>query len=89
MGTSIRFTKDPLTLSKLKFGSGLQIPHISNSTKFQRARRSPHPLMDKIEINQNIFIEISSPGYDLTILPIEMNWDFLALLRNGPLLKYG
>jgi hypothetical protein len=45
--------------------------------------------MDKIEINQNVFIEISSPGKDLTILPVEVNWDFLALLRNGPKLLYG
>jgi hypothetical protein len=45
--------------------------------------------MDKIEINQNVFIEIKTPNSDITILPIEINWDFLALLRNGPLLKYG
>jgi hypothetical protein len=45
--------------------------------------------MDKIEINQNVFLEIKTADSDITVLPVEINWDFLALLRNGPLLKYG
>ena len=36
-----------------------------------------------------MFIEIKNPSSDITVLPIEVNWDFLALLRDGPLLKYG
>ena len=88
-GTNIRIIKDPLTLAKLEYGKKLQVPHITNSTGFQKAIRAPHPAMDKIEIHQNVFIEVQSGDSDITVLPIEINWDFLALLRHGPLMKYG
>ena len=45
--------------------------------------------MDKIEFNQNVFIEISDEKSDLTIIPVELNWDFLAILRQGFSMKYG
>ena len=47
--------------------------------------------MDKISIHQNLFIEVKdkSKNSDLSIIPIEVNLDFLALHRKGPLLKYG
>jgi virulence-associated protein VagC len=45
--------------------------------------------MDKIEINQNAFLEISDETSDLTIIPLEINWDFLADLRQGYSMKYG
>jgi len=47
--------------------------------------------MDKISINQNVFIEVKdkSKNSDLSIIPIEINLDFLALHRKGPKLKYG
>jgi hypothetical protein len=38
-------------------------------------------MMDKIEFNQNVFVEIKDDDSDLTILTMEMNWDFLAHLR--------
>ena len=34
-------------------------------------------------------MEIKSPSSDLTILPIEINWDFLALIMHGQLMKHG
>jgi hypothetical protein len=37
--------------------------------------------MDKIEINQNVFVELKDENSDLTIIPVEFNWDFLADLR--------
>lgn len=47
--------------------------------------------MDKISINQNVFIEVKdkSKNSDLSIIPIEINLDFLALQRQGPKLFYG
>jgi hypothetical protein len=38
-----------------------------------------------------VFLEISDElsEYDLTIIPIEINWDFLAKLRQGFSMKYG
>lgn len=43
----IKVAKDPRVLQKV---DGLQIPSITNTTKFQKADRRPHPLMDKIDI---------------------------------------
>ena len=82
--TSVRFVKDPITLDKLDFSKGkIQTPYIRNQTKFSKPIRNTdtQPLMDKIEFNQNIFIEIKDKDSDATIIPIEMNWDFLAHLR--------
>ena len=45
--------------------------------------------MDKIELNQNVFVEISDEASDLTIIPIEVNWGFLAKLRQSFKMKYG
>jgi hypothetical protein len=36
-----------------------------------------------------VFIEISDEKSDLTIIPVELNWDFLAILRQGFSMKYG
>jgi hypothetical protein len=50
--------------------------------------------MDKITINQNVFIEVqdkaaSGSGSDITIIPLEINLEFLARHRVGPKLKFG
>ena len=50
--------------------------------------------MDKITINQNVFIEVqdknaSGSGSDITIIPVEINLEFLARHRVGPKMKYG
>ena len=45
--------------------------------------------MDKIEIHQNFFIEFKTEDSDITILPLEVNVDFLARLRTGPMFLYG
>lgn len=45
--------------------------------------------MDKIEFNQNVFIELKDENSDLTILPLEVNWDFLATLRQSFSMMYG
>ena len=37
--------------------------------------------MDKIEMHHNVFLEITDQNSDLTILPLEINWHFLAHLR--------
>jgi hypothetical protein len=62
-----------------------------NTTKFSYPIRNTdtRPLMDKIEINQNVFVEIKDKYSDLTIIPIEFNWDFLADLRQSFKMKYG
>jgi len=69
----------------------VQKPEIRNQTAFQKAQRKPHPDMDKISINQNVFIELTDKksGTDLTILPAEVNWNFLARWREGHSYKYG
>lgn len=46
-------------------------------------------MMDKISINQNVFIEISDSTSDLTIIPIEINWEFLAKLGQNFQMHYG
>jgi len=82
--TSVRFTKDPITLDQLDFKKGkIQTPVIRNSSKFSKPIRNTdtQPMMDKIEFNQNVFVEITDDDSDLTILTMEMNWDFLAHLR--------
>ena len=45
--------------------------------------------MDWIEFNQNVFVEIKDGNSDLTILPVEVNWDFLAHLRPSFSMNYG
>jgi hypothetical protein len=45
-----RFVKEPMIMDGLDY-SQFQAPSIRNETQFQRAERSPHPLMDKISIN--------------------------------------
>lgn len=71
-GMSLKATKDPLTLSKLEYGEKLQRPYIKNDTGFDypKAPNGTKPLMDKIEINQNVFLEIKHKNSDITILPI-------------------
>jgi len=46
-------------------------------------------MMDKIEFNQNVFLEIKDANSDLTILPFEVNWEFLASLRQSFKMMYG
>lgn len=85
-----RFVKEPLVMEKLDYAN-LQTPGIRNITQYQRAERSPHPYMDKISIHQNVFLEIKdkSKDSDLSIIPLEINLDFLALQRVGPKSVYG
>ena len=45
--------------------------------------------MDKIQITQNIIIEIKEPNSDLTIVPIALNLEFLAKFRDGPKYLFG
>ena len=45
--------------------------------------------MDKISINQNVILELSNGKDDLTLIPLEINWDFLALQREGFKMHYG
>jgi hypothetical protein len=45
--------------------------------------------MDKIEINQNVYVELKDENTDLTIIPVEVNWDFLAHLRQSFSMRYG
>mgnify|MGYP001171148740 CR=1 FL=1 len=45
--------------------------------------------MDKISINQNVMLEVSNGKDDLTILPLEINLDFLILKRDGFKMYYG
>jgi len=91
-GTKFRFVKDPQILAQLDLSSKkIQTPYIKNTTLFSEPirNRDTTPLMDKIEFNQNMFLEISDEKSDLTIIPVEVNWDFLAKLRQGFSMKYG
>ena len=45
--------------------------------------------MDKVSIYQNVIISMKAPGKDLTVVPLEVNVDFLALWRTGPKGFYG
>ena len=88
-----RFTKDPISMGKLDY-TKFQTPQIKNETSYEKAERFPHPFMDKITINQNVFIEVqdknaSGSGSDITIIPVEINLEFLARHRVGPKMKYG
>jgi hypothetical protein len=56
---------------------------------YPKAINGSRPLMDKIEINQNIFLQINDQNSDLTILPISINWEFLAKLRTSYKMLYG
>ena len=74
--------------------SQIQTPKIKNETAYEKAERFPHPFMDKITINQNVFIEVqdkkaANSGSDITIIPLELNLEFLALHRVGQKMKYG
>jgi hypothetical protein len=52
-----RFTQDPETLAQLDH-SKLQTPGFRNESEAARAKRHPHPLMDRITVRQNLFVEI-------------------------------
>ena len=85
-GAKFRFVKDPQVLAQLDLSAAkVQTPVIRNTSKFSEPirNRDTTPIMDKIEINQNVFIELSDESSDLTIVPVEVNWDFLALLRQS------
>ena len=69
--------------------SQVQEPYIRNTRDFKRADRRPHPFLDKIEVNQNLLIQIEEPGFDVTVIPIKHNFDFFAKFRNGPRFLYG
>lgn len=45
--------------------------------------------MDKIEIQTNLYLQVKQGDSDLSILPITLKYDFLALLRRGPKYVYG
>jgi hypothetical protein len=45
--------------------------------------------MDKIEIQSNVYVQIKQGESDLSILPLTLKYDFLALLRAGPKYHYG
>ena len=40
-------------------------------------------------MHHNIFLEITDQNSDLTIVPVEINWHFLAHLRQSFKMKYG
>tara|TARA_B110000285_G_scaffold230863_1_gene298263 strand:- start:2362 stop:2742 length:381 start_codon:yes stop_codon:yes gene_type:complete len=83
---SLRFTKDPMSISALDH-SKFQSPSIKNHTNFQQAKRytihSDRPYLDKIAIHQNVFLEVKEAGSDLSIIPLEINLEFLAKGRLG------
>ena len=85
---AIRFTKDPISIAALDH-SKFQSPSIKNHTNFQQAKRAPHPYLDKIAIHQNVFLEVKEAGSDLSIIPLEINFEFLAKGRLGPRYFYG
>jgi hypothetical protein len=82
------FTKDPISIAALDH-SKFQSPSIKNHTNFQQAKRAPHPFLDKIAIHQNVFLEVKEAGSDLSIIPLEINFEFLAKGRLGPRYFYG
>ena len=45
--------------------------------------------MDKIEVQTNLYVQVKQGDSDLTIIPITVKYDFLALLRRGPKYIYG
>ena len=45
--------------------------------------------MDKMEVQANIYAQVKQGDSDLTIIPITVKYDFLALLRRGPKYWYG
>lgn len=85
---AIRFTKDPVSISALDH-SKFQSPSIKNHTNFQQAKRAPNPYLDKIAIHQNVFLEVKAAGSDLSIIPLEINFEFLAKGRLGARYFYG
>jgi len=54
-----------------------------------KAKRAPHPALDKITVKQNVFMEVQEGNSDLTIIPIAINVEFLATMRPGPNYLYG
>jgi hypothetical protein len=89
---ALRFTKDPISISALDH-SKFQSPSIKNHTNFQQAKRytisSDRPYLDKIAIHQNVFLEVKEAGSDLSIIPLEINFEFLAKGRLGARYYYG
>ena len=83
-----RFTKDPVTMGELNYKK-LQTPQIINTRKHSPSPVRPHLLMDKININQNGFIEILDKDSDITILPLSINLELRIHERPGPIYKYG
>lgn len=86
----LKAAKDPVLLGKLN-PNKLQSPKISNETNFRKAKRAPHPDLDKISLNQNIMwvLEDKESGADLAVMTMELNTHFFARSRPGMLMKYG
>jgi len=51
----VYFTKDPKTLAQIDY-TKFQSVKIQNTTAHTAAQRAPHPLMDKIEVQTNIYV---------------------------------
>lgn len=83
-----RLTKDFLLLEKIDY-SQIALPGVKTVKNFQKAQRYPHALMDKVDFKQSIFIEISEPGTDITVIPVTFELQFLAKLRKGPDYRMG
>jgi len=77
----VSIVKDPLTLSKIDFQK-LTTPKIQNLTKEGR-----------VSINQTVFFQVtdysSLKASDLTIIPLEIFYEFEATWRPGIMMKYG
>lgn len=58
--------------------SKIQKPQIKKTTNFQKASRAPHPLMDKVEIYNNIMVAIQEEGADVTVIPVTIKAEFLV-----------
>lgn len=67
----------------------IQEPLIRNTPDFKKADRKPHPFLDKIDVNQNLLIQIEEPDSDVTVIPIKHNFNFFAKFRDGPRFLYG
>ena len=70
----VALTKDPVTLGALE---GAASNGLLNETDFRKARRSPHVDMDKITINQTMYLQLTDdanePDADLAIVPLYFN----------------
>lgn len=80
----ISIIKDPITLAAME---NLAKPTIKNTTNFKNASHWPFIELDKIEVNPTIYLQLrddkNMPSGDLTILPLHLNYSFLAKIRRG------